>query len=89
MVMEDSRISELAALRAKTDRQLMAIIAHQLELAHAALGTQHPGDPERAARFCRQAQRLLVLLRIGAAVPVTASPMCPPRTDSAARSLRT
>ena len=72
LVMKDSRTLELAALRAKTDRQLMAVIEHQLELARVAMRGREPGDAERAARHCSLAQRLLLLLRSGASAELSA-----------------
>lgn len=71
-VMKDSRMLELAALRAKTDRQLMAVIEHQLELARVAMRGREPGDAERAAKHCSLAQRLLLLLHIGASARLSA-----------------
>lgn len=92
-MMKDSRITELAALRSKTDRQLMALIEHQVEMARKALGSIEPGGAERAARCCLLAQRLLLLLRMGGACEQPANlipdPMCPPHRDSATHSLRT
>lgn len=92
-MMKDSRMLEPAALRSKTDRQLMALIEHQVEKARKALSGLEPGGAEQAARCCLLAQRLLLLLRVGGPDAPTASvipdPMCPPRRDSATHSLRT
>ena len=88
-VMKDSRMLELAALRAKTDRQLMIVIERQLELARAAMQGRESGDAERAARHCSLAQRLLLLLRVGAATMLSEDPMYPRCTDSDVHSLRT
>lgn len=86
-------MTELAALRSKTDRQLMALIEHQVEKARRALCSIEPGGAEQAARCCALAQRLLLLLRMGGAceqpVMLIADPLCPPHRDSATHSLRT
>jgi hypothetical protein len=92
-MMKDSRRLELALLRAKTDRQLMAVIEHQLEFARRALTGSHPGGAEQATRCCLLAQRLMALLRVGTPAgqtpPLIADPTYPQCRDSATHSLRT